>query len=533
MMHKRMTILSLALLALFSLTLTALAQSGILEIAGGENYQITCNGSKLVLQQQSATKGTANCEAEQAPTGPSVTQFILVNADNNRDLGPLTDNATLNLANMPSKLNIRAETNPSTVGSVKFQLNGADHSVENLKPYAFAGDNRGNYNPWTPAAGQFTITAIAFSQRDAKGTAGSPLTVNFSVVSNGGPATPVATNTPAPNPTNTPVNTPGPNPTNTPVATPTSGPISGVPLCPDHDPTKWHGLYDAARKCRYNHEHKADPSLVNNVFGPVGALYGGQSISYPWNTPNENVIKHEGYGWIVARNVTDPDFCKNSEANHCITDFRVQYHAIPSALGAVTRFHSYWGEVRVCNGGKCGTIKSGGWQDFGRLMLNDSTQISVPDDKLRPFPGGNKRRIHFDDPNPVGGKSTFTWYGFGSLSIGIHGESWGWVDRNNPTQLNLFCPDARCQFNASRIKMHILDFKVPSQLDQDGDGIVNYKGWTNRYGDVVNNCSAPGLDCVPYVLENVPVGYYQYRNDKFIEDYDTSPNGQYWIGYPN
>ena len=59
---------------------------------------------------------------------------------------------------------MRAETFPSTVGSVRFALDGnANFQTESVAPYALAGDTAGDYNPWTPALGAHTLTATPFT----------------------------------------------------------------------------------------------------------------------------------------------------------------------------------------------------------------------------------------------------------------------------------------------------------------------------------------------------------------------------------
>jgi hypothetical protein len=78
--------------------------------------------------------------------------FTLVNADTDQDIQQLTAGITLNLATLPTRnLNIRANTSPTTVGSVVFDLSGAQtrSQTETLAPYALFSDVSGNYNPWT------------------------------------------------------------------------------------------------------------------------------------------------------------------------------------------------------------------------------------------------------------------------------------------------------------------------------------------------------------------------------------------------
>ncbi len=114
----------------------------------------------------------------------AVTGFVLVNADTDRDLGPLADGATINLAALPTRnLNVRAETSPPTVGSVRFGYDGnPNFRTENVAPYALAGDTSGNYYPWTPAVGAHALSATPFSGSGATGSAGTSKAITFHVI---------------------------------------------------------------------------------------------------------------------------------------------------------------------------------------------------------------------------------------------------------------------------------------------------------------------------------------------------------------
>jgi hypothetical protein len=135
--------------------------------------------------------------ATSAPgNGMAVQSFTLINADTDKPIAgfdPLPNNATLNLARLPTRnLSIRVNTNPTKVGSVQFTLDDAMLRVENTAPYAIAGDNGGtDYLPWTPALGTHTLIATPYSGSKATGTAGTPLTVSYTVT-NGGVATATA-----------------------------------------------------------------------------------------------------------------------------------------------------------------------------------------------------------------------------------------------------------------------------------------------------------------------------------------------------
>jgi hypothetical protein len=117
-------------------------------------------------------------------SGQSVTSLTLVNADTDKDIGLLTEGYTINFTTIgTNKLNVRANTNPATVGSVVFTLDGVRIITENGAPYALKGNSGTNYYPWTPTVGSHTLTATPYSGADASGTVGTAKTVQFTVVS--------------------------------------------------------------------------------------------------------------------------------------------------------------------------------------------------------------------------------------------------------------------------------------------------------------------------------------------------------------
>lgn len=141
------------------------------------------------LTAKSTTGATATSDATVAvvsSTGQTVTSFTLVNADTDKDIATLTSGYVINYSTIGTKnLNIRANTNPGTVGSVVFSLNGAA-KTESVAPYTFGGDavtsTGTNYNAMTAlATGTHSITATPYSASSGSGTKGTPLTVSFSV----------------------------------------------------------------------------------------------------------------------------------------------------------------------------------------------------------------------------------------------------------------------------------------------------------------------------------------------------------------
>ncbi|HYE99009.1 MAG TPA: DUF5060 domain-containing protein, partial [Planctomycetota bacterium] len=160
-------------------------------LMNGSVTSITGSGSKsLGSPPNNSTKDWAVLVKLTSGTGgggggttPAVTSLTLVNADSDLDIGPLTNGQTLNLATLPTRnLNVRADVS-GTVGSVRFGYDGnASYSTESAAPYALAGDSSGNYNAWTPSTGSHTLTATPYTLSAAGGTAGTALTVAFSVV---------------------------------------------------------------------------------------------------------------------------------------------------------------------------------------------------------------------------------------------------------------------------------------------------------------------------------------------------------------
>jgi hypothetical protein len=303
------------------------------------------------------------------------------------------------------------------------------------------------------------------------------------------------------------------------------------------------------------------------IFGPAGEWLGGSSISYPWETDEENHHKHEAYGWV-----TRVDIPSHGRAVW-ISAFRVQGHvdATPFRLpdgtwsgGYLGRFHSYSVEAQVCNaGGECGVVRFAGWLNYGNLEIDGVTDCApLPD--LHPLcpngPGG--RRIHFDSPQFPGnipGKATFFWYGEPSTYEGsvealspvivAFAMSDTWNEVSLATLFDplaaTFCPAGDCHLNGSTIQQHVLKFNIRAAFDQDGDGLADFNGYTDRYGRLVEGCTAVGLDCVPLILEGIPVGTVEHRDDRDLGlgpdgamDFDTSPaalgtGSEWWITWPN
>ena len=167
-----------------SVTLTATPAAGF--AFSGWSGGATGTASPLTVPMTANKSITATFKATD---NQQVASYTLVNADSNADIQTLTAGTTLNLATLPTRnLNIRANTNPATVGSVIFTLSGAQsqNQTESVAPYALFSDNGGAYNAWTPPVGSYSLAATPFTEAGGGGTAGTPLTLAFSVIDQAG-----------------------------------------------------------------------------------------------------------------------------------------------------------------------------------------------------------------------------------------------------------------------------------------------------------------------------------------------------------
>jgi len=112
------------------------------------------------------------------PQDRFVSSLTLVNSNTDADIMTLEDGDTL-YANQD--VNVRSNIS-GTAGSVRFYINDAPFSLENVAPYALAGDNSGNYNEWMKPLGLVKITAVPYSGSGGSGTAGEPYSVTVRVL---------------------------------------------------------------------------------------------------------------------------------------------------------------------------------------------------------------------------------------------------------------------------------------------------------------------------------------------------------------
>ena len=361
------------------------------------------------------------------------------------------------------------------------------------------------------------------------------------------PTTPVPTNT-LPAPTGTPL------PTDTPVGE--TAPYPTAPLCTTHDNSLFHTLWNSAGGgCHYDHEHGDDPAQVPALLGIDPLQFtGGQSISYPWQTTDENLLKHEGYKWTVRATNEDP--CVAAEVGPNGTDgYAVEFHAKGGGVEHLTRNHSSFIMVRVCNSlGQSGILVTGGHQDYGQRVSTYQSGIVLAIDGQPQPPYGAllSPYLSLDCFNDDGAqtdcgnkftRSGSTWVSRpqaiecchqvaqllfrsrdpyqwinGTTRLILNGQTFRWVC--GVTEYN----PADCDANNTTVAVHQVFGNVPTEwdlLDGVADGLVTWQGFTDRWGNVVEGCIEIGLDCVPLYLSGVPVGQFSGTFDDALPA--TSP----------
>jgi hypothetical protein len=115
------------------------------------------------------------------PNLQRIESFTLINAITDQPVLTLQNGSVVDCKLLgTSKLNIRADTVPEIVGSVRFGLNGNPNYVtENGAPYAIGRNNGTDYNGWTPPNGSNQLTATPYTLKDAAGYEGISLTITF------------------------------------------------------------------------------------------------------------------------------------------------------------------------------------------------------------------------------------------------------------------------------------------------------------------------------------------------------------------
>src|SRR6185436_6385717 len=85
-MQKRILIFTIALVALFSVSLTALAENMILNLRGGDKIAINCNGYKLNLTRLNKNKVKAECKGAASGQASSAPNSLNLRGGDNAEI---------------------------------------------------------------------------------------------------------------------------------------------------------------------------------------------------------------------------------------------------------------------------------------------------------------------------------------------------------------------------------------------------------------------------------------------------------------
>lgn len=142
-------------------------------------------GAVLVLGSGAVSFANISKDKQEARVGAAILSsqtirsVLLINADTDTSLGELTNGSVINTST--TKYTFQALTNPSTVGSVVFNLDGKEKS-DSKAPYAFYRDNgHGNFYPANLSVGEHLLIVTPWTKANASGTPGQSVIVRFTV----------------------------------------------------------------------------------------------------------------------------------------------------------------------------------------------------------------------------------------------------------------------------------------------------------------------------------------------------------------
>ncbi|HEX7898554.1 MAG TPA: FecR family protein [Planctomycetota bacterium] len=96
----------------------------------------------------------------------------------------LRDGAVISLSKMPTRrLNVRANTEPDRVGSVRFAYLGREtYNTEMVWPYTLVPNDGCEGPPWDAKPGRHTVTATPYTGSFGNGLRGDPKKITFTIV---------------------------------------------------------------------------------------------------------------------------------------------------------------------------------------------------------------------------------------------------------------------------------------------------------------------------------------------------------------
>jgi hypothetical protein len=153
-------------------------------------FSSAAHDNVLLRGSSKTTTGSDGQPRDLQAAAGAVTSLQLILATNipDRNLGPLVNDQIVYLGDLPvgSRFNIDALVSGPTVKSVRFGWNARPtYRIESGAPFAFCGNVGPDFVPCPNpdlTVGNHTVTATPFTLTGATGTAGTPLTVRFTIV---------------------------------------------------------------------------------------------------------------------------------------------------------------------------------------------------------------------------------------------------------------------------------------------------------------------------------------------------------------
>lgn len=338
-------------------------------------------------------------------------------------------------------------------------------------------------------------------------------------------------------------------------------PYPNAPLCPAHDNSTFHALWNSVLGCHYDHEHGASPftqEVVDNFPGfNLFALLGNVQVGHTNpSSPMENTHKHGGNKWGVQ--LHHPQTCAGFESALTGIDGSViQFHGFGDyAIEAEVRIHSTVALLRQCktsNPTDYGYVFVNQLQDYGqRIVPYQGTIVNYPNQPVPAFQSISGPYLSFGcldltSPHVIQCRESFAQaLLFDAASVWTskptgdgHSESsplfrilwrvrdtyrlFDWNDQDYPFNFFWLCtsddgathnPDG-CEYNNTTTQVHEVAGTVPTAWDNLAGwdtnpmiGRITAQGFVDVAGDINPDCTAPNTNCFPVKLVNAFTGVY-------------------------
>jgi hypothetical protein len=340
-------------------------------------------------------------------------------------------------------------------------------------------------------------------------------------------------------------------------------PFIGSPLCPTHDSTVFHTLWNSEEGCHYDHEHGTNPFTPETelVFAGIQDFIGGVQIGHTNpSSPIENTVKHGGFKWHVM--LSNPHGCVGGfeGAAYCISSAVIQYHNFGDYSHEMEHsIHSAVAFLTVCDPAlplDCGELRTAQHLEFGqRIVPYQGTVIPYPNNFVPAYPSQSgqyfsigcidpilpvvpqcrkdipfivSRKINADSiwtskitstqPNPIRPPgSTILKILF---RVRDTYQVFDWNDFEYPFTFRWICGDssynpAGCRYTNSTSNIHEVAGTIPTTWDNlEGfdlnllPGRITADGFTDRFGTLDLTCTEANETCFPIKMTNMFVGNY-------------------------